>query len=113
MTGRMRLSGKLLMVAGVVLAAFIGLVLFSGCRREQPHDHSSHEGHDHAAAAPAKVEAALAAEQTACPIMGGAVNKAVFVEYQGKKVYFCCKGCDHTFQQNPEKYLAKLPQFQD
>ena len=59
---------------------------------------------------PAK-KIAAAAVQTACPIMGGAINKAMFTEYKGKKVYFCCPGCKPEFEKNPEKYLAKLPQF--
>ena len=50
-------------------------------------------------------------EQTTCPVMGGPVNKAVFTEYEGKKVYFCCPGCDEKFKADPEKYLSKLPQF--
>jgi Cu(I)/Ag(I) efflux system membrane fusion protein len=50
-------------------------------------------------------------EQTICPVMGNPINKDVFVEYQGKKVYFCCPGCIEPFQKNPEKYLPKLPQF--
>jgi Cu(I)/Ag(I) efflux system membrane fusion protein len=51
-------------------------------------------------------------EQTLCPVMGGAVNKKYFIEYQGKKVYFCCPGCDEAFLKEPERYLDKLPQFQ-
>ncbi len=54
-----------------------------------------------------------AAVQTVCPIMGGKINKSVFTEYKGKKVYFCCAGCKPTFEKNPEKYIAKLPQFKD
>ncbi len=50
-------------------------------------------------------------EQTTCPVMGGAVDKNVFVEYQGKKVYFCCPQCKEQFEKNPEKYISKLPQF--
>jgi len=50
-------------------------------------------------------------EQTTCPVMGGAINKALFTEYQGKKVYFCCDGCKEKFEANPEQYVAKLPQF--
>ena len=61
---------------------------------------------------PAK-EIAVAAGQTTCPIMGMAIDKNVFVEYKGKKVYFCCAGCEDKFQEEPEKYLAKLPQFKD
>ncbi|MHC4240073.1 MAG: YHS domain-containing protein [Planctomycetota bacterium] len=53
------------------------------------------------------------AGQTICPIMGGPINKDVFVEYKGKKVYFCCPGCESQFQENPEKYVDKLPQFKE
>ncbi|MBN1126051.1 MAG: efflux RND transporter periplasmic adaptor subunit [Sedimentisphaerales bacterium] len=51
-------------------------------------------------------------EQTICPVMGFAVNKDIFIEYQGKKIYFCCAGCEEKFLAEPEKYLTKLPQFQ-
>lgn len=50
-------------------------------------------------------------EQTTCPVMGGKINKDVSVEYEGKKVYFCCGGCDDKFLADPDKYVAKLPQF--
>ena len=50
-------------------------------------------------------------EQTTCPVMGGAIDKNVFVEYQDKKVYFCCPQCKGEFEKNPEKYISKLPQF--
>ncbi|MBL7185132.1 MAG: YHS domain-containing protein [Phycisphaerae bacterium] len=57
-------------------------------------------------------EVASAAEQTTCPVMvGNPINKAIFTEYKGKKVYFCCPGCDSKFKADPEKYIAKLPQF--
>ncbi|MHC4498183.1 MAG: efflux RND transporter periplasmic adaptor subunit [Planctomycetota bacterium] len=51
--------------------------------------------------------------QTICPIMGGPINKDVFVEYRGKKVYFCCPGCEPQFKKNPDKYMDKLPQFKE
>lgn len=50
-------------------------------------------------------------EQTLCPVMGNPIDKNVFVEYKGKKVYFCCPGCIETFEKDPEKYVNKLPQF--
>ena len=56
-------------------------------------------------------EIAAAAEQTMCPIMDMAIDKKVFVEYKGKKVYFCCPGCEDKFEANPAQYIAKLPQF--
>ena len=55
-----------------------------------------------------------ATEQTTCPIMkGNPINKSVFTVYQGKKVYFCCPGCDTAFNKNPEKYVKELPQFKN
>jgi len=35
----------------------------------------------------------------------------LYTEYKGKKVYFCCSGCKEKFEEEPEKYIAKLPQF--
>lgn len=52
-----------------------------------------------------------AVEQTTCPVMGGAINKDIYTEYKGKKVYFCCPSCKETFEKDPEKYISKLPQF--
>jgi YHS domain-containing protein len=43
--------------------------------------------------------------------MDNPIDKNIFIEYQGKKVYFCCKGCPEEFQKDPNKYLSKLPQF--
>lgn len=58
------------------------------------------------------MEAAAEIEQTTCPIMdGNKINKDIFVEYKGKKVYFCCPPCKEKFLAEPEKYTAELPQF--
>jgi YHS domain-containing protein len=46
--------------------------------------------------------------QTVCPVMGGEIDKAIFVDYNGKRIYFCCAGCPNEFKKNPEKYLKKL-----
>ncbi len=52
--------------------------------------------------------AALAESQTTCPVMGGTVNKELYADYDGKRVYFCCPYCDGEFKKNPQKYLDKL-----
>jgi YHS domain-containing protein len=49
--------------------------------------------------------------QKTCPIMGNAIKRDIFVEYQGKKVYFCCPPCKDKFNADPKKFLPKLPQF--
>jgi YHS domain-containing protein len=89
-----------LTVAALVFGASMGL---AGCQKQTPAAKT-------AAAAPGQPVAQVA-EQTTCPVMGGAIDKAVFVEYQGKKVYFCCKGCIEKFNAHPETYVAQLPQF--
>ena len=46
--------------------------------------------------------------QTVCPVLGGNIDKKVFIDYQGKRIYFCCSGCDAEFRKDPEKYLKKI-----
>jgi YHS domain-containing protein len=36
------------------------------------------------------------------------VNKRVYSDYQGKRVYFCCPPCIREFQKDPEKYIRLL-----
>lgn len=48
---------------------------------------------------------ALAASQTHCPIMGGQINKQLYADHDGKRVYFCCPACLPTFEKDPEKYI--------
>lgn len=78
----------------------IGLFVLDGCKKKE-------------VSAPPKAaqEVAASIEQTICPVMAGPIDKNVFVEYKGKKVYFCCPACKGEFEKNPEKYIAKLPQF--
>jgi len=55
--------------------------------------------------------AGLAADprpQTVCPVLGANIDKKVYVDYQGERIYFCCQGCDAEFRQNPEKYMKKI-----
>ncbi len=46
--------------------------------------------------------------QSSCPVSGKAINKAVFVDHQGQRVYFCCQGCPAAFKADPEKYYAQF-----
>ncbi len=108
----------MLLVTSILSA---GLLTVNGCKKSEPPPPAptpaatteGHEGHEHAAMTEqaAATPVAAAVEQTTCPVMGGAIDKAVFVEYQGKKVYFCCPACKPKFEAEPAKYVAKLPQF--
>jgi YHS domain-containing protein len=46
--------------------------------------------------------------QTACPVLAGNIDKNVYADYKGKRIYLCCKGCDAAFKKDPEKYMKKL-----
>jgi YHS domain-containing protein len=83
----------------LIVVLQVGLVAPNGCKKKP----------EPGAPGPTSV----VTEQTVCPVMGGAINKDIFTEYNGKKVYFCCAPCAEKFKANPEKYLAKLPQFKD
>lgn len=101
MNSKMRQFKPVFLFAGLL---FVGLILANGCKskKSEPNESSAPET--------PKV-AAAAIEQTICPVMGGAINKDIFTEYKGKKIYFCCPGCKEKFEESPEQYVAKLPQF--
>lgn len=46
--------------------------------------------------------------QASCPVSGKAINKSVFVDHQGQRIYFCCADCPAAFKANPEKYYAQF-----
>ncbi len=46
--------------------------------------------------------------QTVCPVMGGKIDKNVYADYQGQRIYFCCPSCVESFFNEPEKYMNKL-----
>ena len=130
----------------LVVCLFVGIVGFSGCKKDEPaepavsdvteHGDAIGEGADAAMsemkemvesdadkaareAETAKLMASLkekmekaGSEQTECPVMGGEINKNIFVTYKGKKVYFCCEACIAKFEADPGAYVGKLPQFQ-
>ncbi len=46
--------------------------------------------------------------QTHCPIAGGEIERDVFIDYGGYRIYFCCPGCDEDFLADAEKYISKM-----
>ncbi|MGA2507499.1 MAG: heavy metal-binding domain-containing protein [Chitinispirillaceae bacterium] len=46
--------------------------------------------------------------QTTCPVTGDPINKTLFVDYKGKRIYVCCENCINPLKKNPEKYIKKL-----
>ena len=97
--------------AEIVLTGTIAVL--PGCKREEPASESPEVQAAGDVQKTAEETVAAAAEQTVCPVMGNPIDKDIFVEYEGKKVYFCCSACIETFQKDPKKYLSKLPQFDE
>lgn len=46
--------------------------------------------------------------QMVCPVMGGAINRSLFADYGGKRVYFCCGGCVARFKKDPAAIISKM-----
>jgi YHS domain-containing protein len=44
-------------------------------------------------------------EQKACPVTGNPINPKIFVDYKGRRIYFCCNMCPPVFNKDPEKYI--------
>ena len=88
--------GKIVAAAGIVLALAILGCAKPGSPAPEPEEK-----------APSAEAPALKAQET-CPVMGGKIDKTIYADYQGKRVYFCCKGCEPEFEQDPEKYLKVL-----
>jgi len=110
---------RTLIIWSIPVTALTVLLLFSGCKKEPPAAqqpssqatmdtmHASQTASDQGAAVTAAIE------QKTCPVMeGNPINPNIFVEYKGKKVYFCCKACPEKFLADPNQYIAKLPQFE-
>ena len=82
----------------IILAILTTLFLVS-CSQGKTGPDNDHASHDHSAQMSA---------QTICPIEGGKIDKSVYTDYKGHRVYYCCKGCDKDFMKDPERHLKAM-----
>jgi len=83
------------LIAGLIVA---GLITAAGyCRAAEGQGHHAKE-----------VEKPKITAQTTCPVMGGKINKDLYVDHEGKRVYLCCRGCIDVVKKDPQKYIKKL-----
>lgn len=47
-------------------------------------------------------------KQEKCPVMGYPISKEVYIDYKGKRIYFCCSACKKEFLKDPDNYMERL-----
>jgi YHS domain-containing protein len=47
-------------------------------------------------------------QQKVCPVMGVPIDPDIYVDHEGRRIYFCCPACVEKFREDPDRYLAKL-----
>jgi YHS domain-containing protein len=47
-------------------------------------------------------------KQTLCPVMGGEIDRGLYSDYKGKRVYLCCAMCRPKFEENAAKYIKEM-----
>ncbi|HUS57722.1 MAG TPA: hypothetical protein VM141_03640 [Planctomycetota bacterium] len=47
-------------------------------------------------------------KQEVCPIEGRRINKSWFVDYDGKRIYFCSPSAPKKFLKAPARYMEEL-----
>ena len=46
--------------------------------------------------------------QTTCPVGEGKIDKNLYVDADGKRIYVCCAGCIEKVKADPQKYIKQL-----
>lgn len=65
---------------------------------------------DRGGATAAQQPASPSRPQTVCPVMGGPIDKSLYVDVKGKRVYLCCAACEDAVRAEPDRYLKKIEQ---
>jgi YHS domain-containing protein len=92
------MKSRILLTAVVAVAVAWG-VLAAGCKSEPQAPTGK---------APPIPVAKTEIAQKLCPVTGEAINPNIFVDYDGRRIYFCCDMCPAQFKKEPEKFLKKL-----
>lgn len=86
----------------------LALLAAAGCSPDKPAAEATPPAAPAASATEATPAAAQTKTQETCPVMGGKVDPAIFVDHAGKRIYLCCQGCVAAVTADPEKYIRQL-----
>lgn len=98
---------KYLLLIGIIV--LLGFVAGCGEKRENLHagyDHSAHQMEQEHSGMHKKAEEGVG--QKTCPVMGEPINKNLYVDHEGKRIYVCCESCLEEVKKDPAKYIKKL-----
>lgn len=90
---------------------FAGVLAWAGSGLISAGEHSEAMGsnrHGHSRDGSMCMSASSAGIQKLCPLTGQPVDKSQFVDYEGKRVYFCCAACKEPFLKDPAKYIQAM-----
>jgi YHS domain-containing protein len=45
---------------------------------------------------------------TVCPVSGKPIDPTKFVDFEGKRIAFCCDNCPKAFAADPAKFKDKI-----
>ena len=88
----MRNLGKVVLLSSI-LACVTANQLLAGGERDEPNSTPAHKANR---------------SQTTCPVMGGPIDKSLYVDVKGKRIYLCCAACEDAVRAEPDKYIQKI-----
>lgn len=89
-------------VAAFISLAITGTALYA--KGEDAKTGAAKKGHDAKSGATKKGQKS----QKSCPIMEGKIDKKLYVDALGHRIYVCCKGCIDAVKKDPAAALKKL-----
>lgn len=109
----------------LALSLCIVPALLAGCRSDDDHEHAEEaaeqateqpaaqpavppadEGESQAGAGEPKAAPVAFLGNAECPMSGKDVDRAVYLEHGGERVYFCCSKCSGKGEAEAEKWIA-------
>ena len=95
------------LITKICLLLVTGLLIV-GCEKEESQTAEPVAVETIQAAKEQPATASAGQAQTVCPLMGGKINKAIYADYDGNRIYFCCAGCIDSFNKEPAKYVKQM-----
>ena len=93
---------------GLVAILAVALVAAVGCSEKTPAPKSPAKEPVQTMPAPKEAAAPVASADIAqklCPVTGDPIDPSIYVDYNGRRIYFCCALCPADFKKDPEKYI--------